>query len=40
MFWLILNDCMGAFCALITYIIVLAVQVGFIRIGLWEGLLK
>ena len=39
-FWFIMNDCMGVFCALITYVIVLFVQLGFIRIGVWEGLME
>ena len=38
-FWFIASDCMGGLCALITYVIVLFVQIGFIRIGVWEGLL-
>jgi hypothetical protein len=29
----------GNLCALLTYVIVLVVQVGFIRIGIWEELL-
>lgn len=39
-FWIITNDCMGGFCALITYVIVIFVQIGFIRIGIWEGLME
>ena len=31
---------MGGFCALITYLIVIVVQIGFIRIGVWEGLVQ
>jgi hypothetical protein len=37
--WLIC-ECAGIICVCLTYIIVLAVQVGMIRIGLWEGLLS
>lgn len=38
-FWFTTNDCMGMFCALITYVIVVFVQIGFVRIGVWEGLM-
>ncbi len=30
----------GNLCAMLTYVIVLVVQVGFIRIGIWEELLE
>ena len=36
--WLVLNDMCGLVCAIITYGIVTAVYVGFIRIGIWEGI--
>ena len=36
--WLIC-ECAGVICVIITYVVVLTVQVGMIRIGLWEGLL-
>jgi len=36
----IINECCGVVCALLTYTIVLTVQVGMIRVGVWEGLLK
>lgn len=39
-FWFITNDCMGGFCAFITYLIVVVVQIGFVRIGIWEGLME
>ena len=35
--WLIC-ECAGVICAFLTYVIVLVVQVGMIRIGIWEGL--
>jgi hypothetical protein len=37
--WLILETG-GVICGLITYVIVLTVHFGMIRIALWEGLLK
>ena len=37
--WLIV-ECAGVICAFLTYVIVLTVQVGMIRVGIWEGLLK
>ena len=37
--WLVI-ECAGVICAFLTYVIVLTVQVGMIRIGIWEGLLK
>jgi hypothetical protein len=37
-FWCIC-EAAGVFCAFLTYVIVLTVQVGFIRIGVWEGLM-
>ena len=37
--WLIV-ECAGSICAFLTYIIVLTVQVGMIRVGIWEGLLQ
>ena len=36
--WLIV-ECAGVICAILTYVIVLTVQVGMIRVGIWEGLL-
>ena len=38
--WFIYNDEAGLICSAITYLIVLTVQVGMIRIALWEGLLQ
>ena len=35
--WLIC-ECAGAICAILTYVIVLVVQWGLVRVGLWEGL--
>ena len=35
--WLIC-ECAGVVCAILTYIIVLVVQWGLIRVGVWEGL--
>ena len=37
--WLV-NECAGAFCATLTYIIVLTVSIGMVRVGIWEGLVK
>ena len=34
-FWLIKEDC-GAVCAAFTYLIVVGVYFGFIRVGIWE----
>ena len=36
--WLVLRDWCGLACALVTYGIVTSVYVGFIRIGIWEGI--
>lgn len=38
MIWFVWEAC-GVACGMFTYAIVLIVQVGFIRIGLWEQLL-
>lgn len=38
--WLVLNDCCGMFCAAFTYFTVVFVYIGFIRIGIWEGLVE
>ena len=35
--WLVI-ECSGVICGLLTYVIVLTVQIAFIRIGIWEGL--
>ena len=35
--WLIW-ECAGVICSLLTYVIVLVVQWGMVRIALWEGL--
>lgn len=37
MMWLVCEGA-GAVCAILTYVIVLTVQIGMIRVGLWEGL--
>ena len=37
--WLILNDWCGLACAIFTYCIVMIVYFGFIRIGIWEGIM-
>ena len=37
--WLVI-ECAGLVCALLTYVIVLTVQIGMIRVGVWEGLRK
>ena len=37
--WLITSDCCGLACAIFTYIIVMFVYWGFIRIGIWEGIM-
>ena len=37
--WLVIEGA-GVVCASLTYVIVLTVQVGMIRIGVWEGLVK
>lgn len=34
--WLVTNDWCGLACAMITYIIVIVVYIGFIRIGIWD----
>lgn len=39
-FWLILNDWSGLLCAGLTYAVVIFVYFGFIRIGIWEDILK
>jgi len=36
--WCVLNDWMGLVCVLITYLMVILVGIGFVRIGIWEGL--
>ncbi len=36
--WLVLNDWCGLGCALFTYVIVVVVYIGFVRIGIWEPL--
>lgn len=36
--WLITNDWCGMGCAIATYLIVVVVYIGFIRIGIHEGL--
>ena len=36
--WLVVETA-GVVCGALTYIIVLTVQVGMIRVGVWEGLL-
>ena len=33
-------ECAGTICACLTYIIVLTVSIGMVRVGVWEGLLK
>jgi hypothetical protein len=33
-------ECAGVVCVIFTYLIVLTVQWGFIRISLWEGLIQ
>ena len=38
--WIVLNDLCGLACALVTYFIVVSVYLGFIRIGIWEGLVS
>ena len=37
--WLIV-ECAGSICAFLTYVIVLTVTVGMIRVGIWEGLIQ
>jgi len=37
--WLVWETA-GVICGFMTYAIVLIVQVGFVRIGIWEGLQK
>ena len=37
--WLVFEGA-GVVCAILTYVIVLTVQVGMIRVGIWEGLLQ
>ena len=37
--WLSL-DCAGLVCAGLTYVIVLTVQIGMLRVGIWEGLVR
>ena len=37
--WLIC-EAAGVVCAILTYVIVLTVQVGMIRVGIWEGLMN
>lgn len=37
--WLVLDDICGVVCAMITYGIVVTVYLGFIRIGIWEGMM-
>ena len=37
--WLVCEGA-GVVCAILTYVIVLTVQVGMIRVGIWEGLLR
>ena len=34
--WLILNDVCGLVCVVFTYLVVIVVYLGFIRIGIWE----
>lgn len=36
--WLVFEGA-GVVCGLLTYVIVLTVQVGMVRIGVWEGLM-
>jgi hypothetical protein len=36
--WIII-EAAGIICAFLTYVIVLTVQLGFLRIGIWESLL-
>ncbi len=36
--WLVLNDCCGLFCAIFTYFTVVFVYIGFIRVGIFEGI--
>ena len=36
--WCIINDWMGLICVLITYLMVILVAIGFVRIGIWEGI--
>jgi hypothetical protein len=36
--WIVLTDWCGLVCALVTYGIVVSVYLGFIRIGIWEGI--
>lgn len=38
--WLITNDWCGMFCAFFTYVVVVTVYLGFIRIGIWDQLLN
>ncbi len=37
--WLIFEGA-GVVCAFLTYVIVLTVQIGMIRVGVWEGMMK
>ena len=37
--WLILEEC-GVACAIITYVVVVTVYLGFIRVGIWEEAMK
>ena len=36
----IITECAGVVCAFLTYVIVLTVTLGMIRVGIWEDLLK
>ena len=33
-------ECAGTICAFLTYVVVLTVTIGMVRVGIWEGLLK
>ena len=35
-----ITECAGVVCAFFTYVIVLTVTLGMIRVGIWEDLLK
>jgi hypothetical protein len=36
----IICEAAGVICAFLTYVIVITVQLGFLRIGIWESLLE
>jgi len=39
-FWFITADLCGMACAILTYFVVMIVGMGFVRIGIWEGLVE